>query len=205
MRVLRIYHLLLLAEESAGWDLAFSWTVYLALESDQPYQCNAANLLKKQINQLSILNAYISIFCWSGLTAILQPQQLQNKVHFRLFFLHGAFGLGAVLFTLIPCGYATDIHDSGFFSQLPNTIEGIMPNLYSCAVQQNGSCLLHVPGRGAGCVAIFLDLTLARKHANTRRDSGRHWWAKFKYFDKDPRSEEFYSLPYGLSKYFPSY
>ncbi|XP_042044765.1 uncharacterized protein LOC121790687 [Salvia splendens] len=105
MRVLRIYHLLLLAEESAGWDLAFSWTVYLALESDQPYQCNAANLLKKQINQLSILNAYISMyFCWSGLTAILQPQQLQNKVHFRLFFLHGAFGLGAVLFTLIPCG-----------------------------------------------------------------------------------------------------
>ncbi|KAG6406658.1 hypothetical protein SASPL_134265 [Salvia splendens] len=61
------------------------------------------------------------------------------------------------------------------------------------------------PAVVAGCVAMFLDLTLARKHANTRRDSGRHWWAKFKYFDKDPRSEEFYSLPYGLSKYFPSY
>lgn len=43
-------------------DLAFSWTVYLAQELDQPYQCNAANLLKKQINQLSILNAYIIIF-----------------------------------------------------------------------------------------------------------------------------------------------
>ncbi|KAG6409002.1 hypothetical protein SASPL_132031 [Salvia splendens] len=167
MRVLRIYHLLLLAEESAGWDLAFSWTVYLALESDQPYQCNAANLLKKQINQLSILNAYISIFCWSGLTAILQPQQLQNKVHFRLFFLHGAFGLGAFNKMVLV-----------FFTS---------------------------PAVVAGCVAIFLDLTLARKHANTRRDSGRHWWAKFKYFDKDPRSEEFYSLPYGLSKYFPSY
>ncbi|KAL1534504.1 N alpha-acetyl-transferase [Salvia divinorum] len=61
------------------------------------------------------------------------------------------------------------------------------------------------PAVVAGGIAMFLDLTLARKHANTRRDSGRHWWAKFKYFDKDPRSEEFYSLPYGLSKYFPSY
>ncbi|KAH6773140.1 nucleobase-ascorbate transporter 7 [Perilla frutescens var. frutescens] len=61
------------------------------------------------------------------------------------------------------------------------------------------------PAMVAGAVAMFLDLTLARKHGNTRRDSGRHWWAKFKYFDKDPRSAEFYSLPYGLSKYFPSY
>ncbi|XP_042005629.1 nucleobase-ascorbate transporter 4-like [Salvia splendens] len=50
------------------------------------------------------IGSTVSVFCWSGLTAILQPQQLQNKVHFRLFFLHGAFGLGAVLFTLIPCG-----------------------------------------------------------------------------------------------------
>ncbi|XP_060175974.1 nucleobase-ascorbate transporter 4-like isoform X1 [Lycium barbarum] len=60
------------------------------------------------------------------------------------------------------------------------------------------------PATVAGIVALFLDLTLARKHATTKKDSGRHWWAKFKYFDKDPRSEEFYSLPYGLSKYFPS-
>ncbi|KAL0365308.1 UNVERIFIED_CONTAM: Nucleobase-ascorbate transporter 4 [Sesamum angustifolium] len=59
------------------------------------------------------------------------------------------------------------------------------------------------PATVAGLVAFFLDLTFARKHASTRRDSGRHWWAKFKYFDKDPRSAEFYSLPYGLSKYFP--
>ncbi|KAG8368492.1 hypothetical protein BUALT_Bualt15G0051300 [Buddleja alternifolia] len=61
------------------------------------------------------------------------------------------------------------------------------------------------PATVAGIVALFLDLTLARKHGSTRRDSGRHWWAKFKYFDKDPRSAEFYSLPIGLSKYFPSH
>ncbi|XP_015055260.1 nucleobase-ascorbate transporter 4-like [Solanum pennellii] len=60
------------------------------------------------------------------------------------------------------------------------------------------------PATVAGIVALFLDLTLAREHVNTKKDSGRHWWAKFKHFDNDPRSEEFYSLPYGLSKYFPS-
>ncbi|CAI9104255.1 OLC1v1002890C1 [Oldenlandia corymbosa var. corymbosa] len=58
------------------------------------------------------------------------------------------------------------------------------------------------PATVAGIVALFLDLTLARK--NSRKDSGRHWWAKYKGFGHDPRSEEFYSLPYGLSKYFPS-
>lgn len=84
-------------------------------------------------------------------------------------------------------------------------MEGIMPNL--CALQFNKMALIVFtsPAMVAGAVAMFLDLTLARKHGNTRRDSGRHWWAKFKYFDKDPRSAEFYSLPYGLSKYFPSF
>lgn len=60
------------------------------------------------------------------------------------------------------------------------------------------------PATVAGIVALFLDITLARKHVTTKTDSGRHWWAKFRHFDNDPRSEEFYSLPFGLSKYFPS-
>lgn len=60
------------------------------------------------------------------------------------------------------------------------------------------------PATVAFIVALFLDCTLARKHSLTRKDSGRHWWAKFRYFGDDVRSAEFYSLPYGLSKYFPS-
>ncbi|KAM7470510.1 hypothetical protein LguiA_008693 [Lonicera macranthoides] len=60
------------------------------------------------------------------------------------------------------------------------------------------------PATVAAIIAIFLDCTLARKHSLTRKDSGRHWWGKFRYFDKDPRSHEFYSLPYNLSKHFPS-
>jgi nucleobase transporter 1/2 len=60
------------------------------------------------------------------------------------------------------------------------------------------------PATVGGLVAVFLDQTLNPRHPSIRRDRGSHWWAKFKYFEKDPRSAEFYSLPYGLSKYFPS-
>lgn len=60
------------------------------------------------------------------------------------------------------------------------------------------------PATVAFSTALFLDSTLARNHSLTRKDSGRHWWEKFRHFDDDPRSAEFYSLPYGLSKHFPS-
>ncbi|KAI8025779.1 Nucleobase-ascorbate transporter 4 [Camellia lanceoleosa] len=60
-------------------------------------------------------------------------------------------------------------------------------------------------------IVVFLARTVAHEHGSTRTDSGstrtdsgRHWWEKFRYFDKDPRSAEFYSLPGGLTKYFPS-
>ncbi|KAJ6672437.1 XANTHINE-URACIL / VITAMIN C PERMEASE FAMILY MEMBER [Salix viminalis] len=56
----------------------------------------------------------------------------------------------------------------------------------------------------AGCVAYFLDNTLHKKDSSIRKDRGKHWWAKFKSFKGDTRSEEFYSLPFNLNKYFPS-
>ncbi|KAK9113871.1 hypothetical protein Syun_020668 [Stephania yunnanensis] len=57
----------------------------------------------------------------------------------------------------------------------------------------------------AGIVALFLDITLLRKKDNAmRKDRGKHWWGKFRSFKADPRSEEFYSLPFNLNKFFPS-
>ncbi|BFG32610.1 hypothetical protein CerSpe_188840 [Prunus speciosa] len=56
----------------------------------------------------------------------------------------------------------------------------------------------------AGCVAYFLDNTLHRKDSSVRKDRGKHWWDKFRSFKGDSRSEEFYSLPFNLNKYFPS-
>ncbi|PON61068.1 Xanthine/uracil/vitamin C permease [Parasponia andersonii] len=55
----------------------------------------------------------------------------------------------------------------------------------------------------AGCVAYFLDNTL-HKDSVIRKDRGKHWWDKFRSFKGDTRSEEFYSLPFNLNKYFPS-
>ncbi|ESW15124.1 hypothetical protein PHAVU_007G046400 [Phaseolus vulgaris] len=61
------------------------------------------------------------------------------------------------------------------------------------------------PATVAIIVAYFLDLTLRRGDSLTRRDSGRHWWEKFRNFNHDTRSEEFYSLPFNLNRFFPSY
>ncbi|MCL7045689.1 hypothetical protein MKW94_013790 [Papaver nudicaule] len=57
----------------------------------------------------------------------------------------------------------------------------------------------------AAIVAYFLDCTLYRKDSAVRRDCGLVWWDKFRYYKRDTRSEEFYSLPYNLNKYFPSF
>lgn len=56
----------------------------------------------------------------------------------------------------------------------------------------------------AGIIAFFLDNTMHKKDGQTRKDRGKHWWDKFKSFKTDTRSEEFYSLPFNLNKYFPS-
>ncbi|XP_011028608.1 PREDICTED: nucleobase-ascorbate transporter 6 [Populus euphratica] len=56
----------------------------------------------------------------------------------------------------------------------------------------------------AGFLAYFLDTTLHRKDSSIRKDRGKHWWDKFRSFKGDTRSEEFYSLPFNLNKYFPS-
>ncbi|XP_062199194.1 nucleobase-ascorbate transporter 6-like [Phragmites australis] len=56
----------------------------------------------------------------------------------------------------------------------------------------------------AGLVAYILDNTINTKDNAVRKDRGYHWWDKFRSFKKDARSEEFYSLPFNLNKFFPS-
>ncbi|XP_073128528.1 nucleobase-ascorbate transporter 6 [Henckelia pumila] len=56
----------------------------------------------------------------------------------------------------------------------------------------------------ASILAYFLDATLHKPDSQVRKDRGKHWWDKFRTFKTDTRSEEFYSLPFNLNKYFPS-
>ncbi|XP_041013740.1 nucleobase-ascorbate transporter 4 [Juglans microcarpa x Juglans regia] len=65
--------------------------------------------------------------------------------------------------------------------------------------------LFSSPATVAAIVAFILDSSLGRGHSSTRRDSGRHWWEKFRYYNQDTRSEEFYGLPYNLNRFFPSF
>lgn len=55
----------------------------------------------------------------------------------------------------------------------------------------------------AGLVAYGLDNTIQRHDA--RKDRGYHFWERFRSFKSDTRSEEFYSLPFNMDKYFPSF
>ncbi|KAL8457708.1 hypothetical protein ACS0TY_035538 [Phlomoides rotata] len=56
----------------------------------------------------------------------------------------------------------------------------------------------------AGVLAFVFDNTMDKKDSQIRKDRGKHWWDKFKDFKTDNRSQEFYSLPFNLNKYFPS-
>jgi hypothetical protein len=58
------------------------------------------------------------------------------------------------------------------------------------------------PATVAIIVAYFLDTTMSPAHASTRRDSGRHWWEKFRSYNQDIRSDEFYALPMRLNRFF---
>ncbi|ESQ35807.1 hypothetical protein EUTSA_v10007311mg [Eutrema salsugineum] len=57
----------------------------------------------------------------------------------------------------------------------------------------------------SGILAFFLDMTLPPKDKTTKKDRGVIWWKRFRSFKSDNRSEEFYSLPFNLSYYFPSH
>ncbi|GMJ12864.1 hypothetical protein like AT1G49960 [Hibiscus trionum] len=54
-------------------------------------------------------------------------------------------------------------------------------------------------------VAFFLDCTLSYWDTPVGRDSGSQWWEKFRNFNTDTRTENFYALPANLSRFFPSF
>ncbi|KAG5526307.1 hypothetical protein RHGRI_032552 [Rhododendron griersonianum] len=61
------------------------------------------------------------------------------------------------------------------------------------------------PATVAVLIAVFLDCTIRTSRTDSGIfDNGRHWWERFRDFEKHPMSREFYYLPSGLTKYFPS-
>lgn len=55
----------------------------------------------------------------------------------------------------------------------------------------------------AGVLALLLDVMLHKRDNAIRKDRGMHWWDRFRSFKTDTRSDEFYSLPFNLNKFFP--
>ena len=141
-------------------------------------------------------------------SSILQSKQLQDNVHRGLFSLHGPFC--STIFQWISvdiwawsCSYQINCGMYISPQTLPFTIAicDYYGSLYTefvlvLILQFNNivQVIFSSPATVAIIVAYFLDFTLSRGHSSTRRDSGRHWWEKFRTFNKDIRSEEFYSL-----------
>lgn len=79
---------------------------------------------------------------------------------------------------------------------------------FSCLWHHQFNDMINVPFSSeafvGGILALVLDVTLPPKDSGTRKDRGMHWWDKFRSYKTDTRSEEFYSLPLNLNKFFPS-
>ncbi|KAL0356003.1 UNVERIFIED_CONTAM: Nucleobase-ascorbate transporter 6 [Sesamum radiatum] len=103
--------------------------------------------------------------------------------------------------------------------KLPNLLQDSQSNMFLLTTGLQNCCLdsnpflqfndiVNVPFSSeafvAGILAFFFDNTLDKKDPQIRKDRGKHWWDKFRSFKTDTRSEEFYSLPFNLNKYFPS-
>lgn len=54
-------------------------------------------------------------------------------------------------------------------------------------------------------IAYLLDWSHCYWDDSVRKDRGLHWFYKYRSYNADARSEEFYALPYSLGRYFPSY
>ncbi|GFZ12053.1 Xanthine/uracil permease family protein [Actinidia rufa] len=84
----------------------------------------------------------------------------------------------------------------------------VPPSIISRGIGWQFNDMINVPFSSeafvAGLLAYFLDNTIHKKDGSIRKDRGKHWWDKFRSFKTDTRSEEFYSLPFNLNKYFPS-
>lgn len=141
------------------------------------------------------------------------PQPIFAAIYCVLFAYVASAGLGFLQFcnlnsfrTKFILGYSLfmGLSVSQYFNEFL-LVTGLTPvHTHLLAFNSMLQVIFSSPATVAGMIALFLDLTLHRRHPSTRIDSGRHWWKRFRLFDADTRSNEFYSLPWGLNKYFPS-
>ncbi|PPS19378.1 hypothetical protein GOBAR_AA01177 [Gossypium barbadense] len=124
-----------------------------------------------------------------GLTRVRRRRVVQISVLFMLFL--SVFGTeNLVLFWL---QYHYQLLLLCTVPSLPMLFNNVMRTIFSS------------PATVAIMVAFFLDCTHSYWHDSIRRDNGSHWWEKFRSFNADTRTENFYSLPANLNRFFPSF
>ncbi|KAK0575430.1 hypothetical protein LWI29_000412 [Acer saccharum] len=133
-----------------------------------------------------LYSLWLCLFCWSWFSSILQPEQLQNKIHIGFLILHGAVR-ATILQRILSGGFKP-----GQVQPSSNWFNDIMVVIF----------MSHATV--AAMIALFFDCTLSRENDETRKDSGLKWWEKFSLYNSDVRNDEFYGLPCRLNKLFPA-
>ncbi|PWA99022.1 nucleobase-ascorbate transporter 7 [Artemisia annua] len=136
-----------------------------------------------------------------GLTRVGSRRVVQISAGFMIFFsILGKFG---AVFASIPAPIVAALYCL-FFAYVGSAGLGFLQFCNLNSFRWND--MVNVPFSSeafvGGFLAMFLDVTLRQKDAATRKDRGMHWWDKYRSFKTDTRSEEFYSLPFNLNKFF---
>lgn len=150
---------------------------------------------------------------WTWIHAILQSEQLQNKVHFRILSFHGIIHTTILQWIhshqwLWTCSHKCKMGKQPIHTYKLYNTQSIILNKFHAFLFGQFNDMINVPFSSeafvAGLLALFLDSTLHSKDSASQKDRGMPWWQKFRSFKTDTRSEEFYSLPCNLNKFFPS-
>ncbi|KAJ3673147.1 hypothetical protein LUZ60_006521 [Juncus effusus] len=157
---------------------------------------------------------FFSIFAKFGAVIASIPLPLFFGIYCVLYAYAGAAGIGLLQFCNINSLRNKFILGFAFFMGLSIPqyfreyfiLSGYGPvHTRSRAFNDIVNVIFSSPATVAALIAYLLDWTHCYWEPSIRKDRGMHWWDHFRYYSLDTRSEEFYALPYGLSKYFPSF
>ncbi|KAH1230925.1 Nucleobase-ascorbate transporter 4 [Glycine max] len=164
-----------------GWlGIATLWMAFLAQEPNPLHHENAGLL---------------------GLKRIGSRRVIQISAGFMLFFsIIGKFG---AFLASIPLSIVAAIYCVLFAFVVIGQCSSLV--FLSASFNNIVQAIFSSPATVAIIDAYILDLTVSRGERSTRRDGGRHWWEKFRTFNQDIRTEDFFSLPLNFNRFFPSH
>ncbi|KAH1230926.1 Nucleobase-ascorbate transporter 4 [Glycine max] len=198
-----------------GWlGIATLWMAFLAQEPNPLHHENAGLLGLKRIGSRRVIQIsagfmlFFSIIGKFGAFLASIPLSIVAAIYCVLFAFVAFSGLGYLQFCNLNSYRSMFILgvSLGFGLSVPKYFNEHGP-VHTGSTWFNNivQAIFSSPATVAIIDAYILDLTVSRGERSTRRDGGRHWWEKFRTFNQDIRTEDFFSLPLNFNRFFPSH